>query len=630
MKTSNALFVLISLLLASSVAYGQGTISGLVTEAKTGMALPGVSVSVRGTGQGTVTDIAGHYTISVFSDSSHLEFKYVGYETITEPVKGRWEISVALVPASETLDEIIVTGKQVKRESKALGYALEEAEVEQRMVLQSISGRVPGVRISANSHNTESYEKIEETGFRSAARQPLSTFSADVDAASYSNMRRFINEGNLPPNYAVRVEEMINYFDYDYKQPDGDHPFAVNSEQAVCPWAPDHRLVRVGIQGQEIEEKALPASNLVFLLDVSGSMDSSDKLPLLKSALRMLVGRLRPEDRVAIVVYAGAAGLVLPSTSGAEKNTILEALDKLEAGGSTAGGEGIKLAYDVAVKNFSEEGNNRVILATDGDFNVGASSNAAMQELVEEKRETGVFLTVLGFGTGNYKDDRMEIMADKGNGNYAYIDNILEARKVLVSEMGGTLVTIAKDVKFQVEFNPAYVAGYRLIGYENRRLNDEDFNDDKKDAGDIGAGHNVTALYEIIPAGTATNLLPDIDGLKYQETKSTGQRNGELMNIKLRYKKPDSNKSVLVEVPFEHDAAKNFNKASNDFRWAAAVAEAGLLLSQSEYAGNASFSHLISTARVARGSDAMGYRAEFIRLMEIASEMHDSGLEARK
>ena len=390
---------------------------------------------------------------------------------------------------------------------------------------------------------------VNENGYKNVNKDPLSTFSIDVDNASYSNIRRFINMGEMPPADAVRVEEMINYFKYDYPEPAGEHPFSVYSEMAICPWNKKHILLQVGLRGKSIDKSALPPSNLVFLIDVSGSMNNPNKLPLLKSAFGLLVNELRPRDHVAIVVYAGAAGLVLESTPGNRKETIMGAIDNLQAGGSTAGGAGLKLAYDEAEENYIAGGNNRIILATDGDFNVGESSNGAMERLVEEKRKKGVFITVLGFGMGNVKDDKMELIADKGNGNYSYIDNLQEARRVLVREFGGTLFTIAKDVKFQIEFNPAKIESYRLIGYENRLLNAEDFNDDRKDAGEMGAGHNVTALYELIPSGSDENL-PSVDPLKYQV--SNVRENPEMdlidefLTIKIRYKKPEGMKSILM------------------------------------------------------------------------------------
>ena len=464
--------------------------------------------------------------------------------------------------------------------------------------------------------NREGYNAIYENQFVEAVQHPLSTFSIDVDAASYSNIRRFISSNQLPPKDAVRIEEMVNYFTYDYPEPGRKHPFSVTTEVSSAPWNPAHRLAHIGIQGRHIPTRHLPPSNLVFLLDVSGSMNSPDKLPLLKSAFRLLVEQLRPEDRVAIVVYAGAAGLVLPSTPGSRKDDIFRVLDRLAAGGSTAGGAGINLAYEIARQNFKKSGNNRVVLATDGDFNVGVSSDGALVRLIEEKRKSGIFLTVLGFGTGNLQDAKMEQLADKGNGNYAYIDNIREARKVLVNEMGGTLVTIAKDVKIQIEFNPVHVKAYRLIGYENRMLQKEDFNNDKKDAGELGAGHTVTALYEIIPPGVDTPMS-NVDPLKYQTTqiRSDAYVNPELLTVKLRYKRPDGDTSRLIERPVSDDDL-SLEQTSNNFRFSASVAEFGLLLRDSEFKGAASYDRVVRLARASQGEDREGYRGEFIRMVE--------------
>ena len=464
-------------------------------------------------------------------------------------------------------------------------------------------------------HNTEEYKRIYENDFVSPKVEPLSTFSIDVDVASYANMRRFLNQSQMPYPDAVRIEEMVNYFSYDYEAPKGEDPFSIYTEFAECPWNSEHQLLHIGLQGKEIETEDLPNSNLVFLFDVSGSMDSPAKLPLLKSAFRLLVNELQPEDRVAIVVYAGAAGMVLPSTSASEKSQILEAIDKLNAGGSTAGGEGIELAYKVAKEYFIKEGNNRVILATDGDFNVGPSSEGALVRMIEEKRKEGIFLSVLGFGSGNYKDSKMEMLADKGNGNYAYIDNILEAKKVLVSEMGGTLYTIAKDVKLQLEFNPQFVKGYRLIGYENRRLAAQDFNDDTKDAGELGAGHTVTALYEIVPPEAKTEIA-SVDELKYQQPAKTS-KSGELLTVKFRYKQPDEDKSKLIEHPVPNEV-QDFDKTSEDFRFSLSVASFGMLLRDSQYKGDATYDQVISWAKDSKGKDREGYRAECIRLMEKA------------
>jgi Ca-activated chloride channel family protein len=471
--------------------------------------------------------------------------------------------------------------------------------------------------------NTEGYAATPENGFRSVRSNPLSTFSIDVDNASWSNIRRFLNNGTLPPPVAVRVEEMINFFRYDYPEPDGIHPFSVTSELSVCPWNKEHQLLLVGLKGKSIDKTSLPPSNIVFLIDVSGSMNSPDKLPLLKSAFGLLVNELRPQDRVAIVVYAGAAGLVLESTPGNRKNEILSALANLEAGGSTAGGEGLRLAYATASEYFIKEGNNRIILATDGDFNVGESSNGGMERLVEDYRDRGIFMTVLGFGTGNIKDDKMEIIADKGNGNYSYIDNLQEARRVLVKEFGGTLFTIAKDVKFQIEFNPARVQSYRLIGYENRLLNEEDFNDDRKDAGEMGSGHNVTALYELVPAGTEDDETPAVDPLKYQSNpviKPGKIPSDEFLTIKIRYKKPEGSSSVLLEKAVR-DYVRNINDASDNLQFAAAVAEFGMILRDSEFKGSSSVDEAVRLARSSRGTDSEGYRSEFIRLMEVARDL---------
>ena len=470
--------------------------------------------------------------------------------------------------------------------------------------------------------NTEDYDNIVENKFLEAIQNPLSTFSIDVDEAAYSNIRRYINNGSIPPAGAVRIEEMINYFDYSYPQPKDDDPFTVNTELSECPWSPQHRLVHIGLQGKEIPVQHLPNANIVFLIDVSGSMDEPNKLPLVKSSMKLLADQLRPDDKVAIVVYAGSAGLVLPATSGAKTTAIKEAIDQLEAGGSTAGGEGIQLAYKVARENFIKGGNNRIILATDGDFNVGVSSDDELVSLVEKERKSGVFLSVLGYGMGNYKDNKMQQLADKGNGNHSYIDNINEARKVLVSEFGSTLFTIAKDVKIQIEFNPAKVQAYRLIGYENRIMAAEDFNDDQKDAGELGSGHTVTALYEVIPAGIKSEFPGKVDALKYQPAKTMTTTTGgdELMTIKLRYKKPDGDVSKLIVHPVT-DAHLALDNTSENFRFSAAVASFGMLLRNSAFKQNASFQQVIGLAKGAKGTDANGYRQEFINLVQAAGSL---------
>lgn len=485
-------------------------------------------------------------------------------------------------------------------------------------------GVVGGVRRplgppSFQDFSTEEYSRIYENTYKDVLGNPLSTFSIDVDTASYANMRRFLKMNKLPPKDAVRIEEMINYFDYDYPLPGSKHPFSIFTEMSECPWNPSHKLVHIGLQGKKLADDEMPPSNLVFLIDVSGSMGSPEKLPLLKNAFKLLVKELSPKDRVALVVYAGAAGLVLPSTAGDRKETLSIAIDQLQSGGSTAGGAGIELAYKTAAENFIKGGNNRVILATDGDFNIGVSSTGDLVRIIEEKRKQGIFLTILGFGMGNYKDSRMEQLADKGNGNYYYIDGLLEAKKVFVDDMRGTLFTIAKDVKIQVEFNPAKVKAYRLIGYENRLLNKEDFADDTKDAGELGSGHTVTALYEIIPYGSKEQI-PGVDELKYQETKISPDafRSKEVLTIKLRYKKPDGDTSILLTQPLE-DRQVDLSDTTDSFRFSAAVAAFGMILRDSEFKGQATLDSVLEMARQSRGEDKHGYRAEFISLVELAS-----------
>jgi Ca-activated chloride channel family protein len=484
-----------------------------------------------------------------------------------------------------------------------------------------------GIRAPSGSFNTATYDRIEENPFLDAATNPLSTFSIDVDTASYSNIRRFINDGSLPPKDAVRIEEMINYFDYDYVPPTDGKPFAVHIDVAGCPWEASHRLVRIGLKGREIPAGKRGPSNLVFLLDVSGSMTRPERLPLVKQAMRLLVEKLTENDRVAIVVYAGASGLALPSTTGDHKEKILSAIESLEAGGSTNGAEGIQLAYEIARKNFIKGGVNRVVLATDGDFNVGVTDQGDLIRLIQQEAKSGVFLSVLGVGTDNLKDSTMQKLADKGNGNYAYLDSLDEARKVLVQQINGTLVTIAKDVKIQVEFNPARVASYRLIGYEKRILRKGDFNNDKVDAGEIGAGHTVTALYEVVPAGAAANpaaSIPPVDPLKYQQVPKpaagairSGNQSDEMLTVKLRYKKPDGDKSELMEQGLV-DKGAQFAQASPDLKFAAAVAEFGMILRDSNYKGNGTLSAVLAWAQEGKGADTNGYRAGFIGLVRKA------------
>jgi Ca-activated chloride channel family protein len=479
----------------------------------------------------------------------------------------------------------------------------------------------PGVRQNSAEFVTEGYDSLTENEFLASKENPLSTFSIDVDTASYSNIRRFLTQGSLPPKGAVRIEEMVNYFSYAYAQPKGEDPFAVHLEVAECPWNSKHRLARIGIKGREIAPAKRPAGNFVFLIDVSGSMDCPNKLPLLRRAFKLLVEQLNEKDRIAIAVYAGSSGLVLPSTSCKDKPKILEAIDRLQAGGCTNGGEGIQLAYKIATANFIKGGVNRVILATDGDFNVGTTDQDALVRLIEEKAKSGVFLSVLGFGMGNLKDTTMVKLADKGNGNYGYIDNFNEARKLFVEQLNGTLVTIAKDVKIQVEFNPARVGAYRLVGYEKRMLKKEDFNDDKKDAGEIGAGHTITAFYEIVPAGEKIDL-PGVDPLKYQRTVKPAEENAsdEMLTVKLRYKQPDGDKSKLLEFPVKDDG-RRYAQASEDFKFAASVATFGMILRDSKFKGNASYDAVLELADESKGVDKDGYRAEFITLVRTAKSL---------
>jgi Ca-activated chloride channel family protein len=608
------IIILLGILFATTAGGPVLKITGSVYDEK-GNSLSGVSVQEKSGLNHTITDGTGKYMINVNNDKSILIFTKPGY--LKKEVK---------VGTKRKIDVILQAGIYEQE------IALEESIADQGLQKRSKSGGIPTMYqmstaggASYPSHafdagqnfNTESYSAIEENTFHKSTDKPLSTFSIDVDAASYSNVRRFLNMGQMPPKDAVRIEEMINYFSYDYEGPEDQHPFAIHTAKMKAPWNEENYLVKIGIQSKKLEMEELPPSNIVFLLDVSGSMGSPNKLPLLKSSLKMLANELRPSDKVAIVVYAGAAGLVLPPTSGSDKQTIIQSLEKLQSGGSTAGGAGIKLAYEVAKENFVDGGNNRVILATDGDFNIGASSDAEMQRLIEEKRQEGVFLTVLGFGMGNYKDSKMEVLADKGNGNYAYIDNIMEAKKVLVTEFGGTLFTIAKDVKIQVEFNPNVVQAYRLIGYENRKLKDEDFNDDEKDAGELGSGHTVTALYEVVPMGVESEWVQSVDPLKYQNHQVSGNAS-EILTVKFRFKEPDGSNSKLITRTLAND--KKMDDDAN-LKWAAAVSSFGMLLRDSKFKGNLTYPNVINLAKKAKGSDEFGYRNEFINLVEIAGRI---------
>ncbi len=543
------------------------------------------------------------------ADSVTVRVRRIGYEIAARRVALTGDTVRAdfrLVQSMSMLQEVVVTSAAAQYGSAAGNGAI---------MLRGPSSSDPLPR------DRERYARIVDNAFLSAASEPLSTFSVDVDRASYANVRRFVNRRQLPPKDAVRIEELVNYFPYDYADPSSEHPIVVRSGVAAAPWNSSHRVVRIGLQTKRVAAERVPPSNLVFLLDVSGSMNAANKLPLVKQSINLLIDRLREEDRVALVVYAGAAGLVLPSTPGSDKEVIRAAVNRLEAGGSTAGGAGIRLAYEVAKQNFIKGGNNRVILATDGDFNVGISDDGGLTRLIESRREEGTYLTVLGFGYDNLNDQMMEQLADKGNGNYAYIDDLSEAKKVFGTELTSTIYTVAKDVKLQVEFNPSVVQAYRLIGYEDRKLANEDFNNDKKDAGDMGAGHSVTALYEIIPVGVKADV--EIEGtkgkLRYQRVAEIprNSRRDELMYVNVRYKQPDERKSRLLQQPVRNE----ITRADSDFSFALAVATYGMLLRESPYRGDATMDRVLSLARDGLGRDEDGYRAGFLQLVDRTKEL---------
>jgi len=613
MKTT----LLILAMLSSSIwgtTSNTALIKGKITDATDNSAIANATIQLYQAGKavtGTQSDVNGDFVIKNLNAGKYsIKVTMIGYSDYKMnefPLAENEQkvINIKLKASVVQLEEVVTVrdcSKKDKLATRSESYACGG-------VAYNISGDYV-----APEFNTENYDVINENNFKDALTNPLSTFSIDVDRASYSNVRRFLNQNQLPVKDAVRIEELVNYFDYDYPQPRDDKPFAVFMEGGTCPWNPSHQLVMVGLQGKKVDTKEIPHGNLVFLIDVSGSMSSANKLPLLKQTFKILIDNLRDEDKVAIVVYAGAAGCVLESTPGTKKERIREALERLEAGGSTAGGAGINLAYKIAKENFIPGGNNRVILATDGDFNTGASSDAEMVRLIEEKRKEGVYLTILGYGMGNYKDSKMEKLSNAGNGNYYYIDNITEGNKVFGKELWGTLFTIANDVKIQVEFNPNKVKGYRLIGYENRLLNKEDFNDDKKDAGEIGSGHTVTALYEIIPA-SSEEVIPGTDPLKYQKQQTVSSN--EWMTVKIRYKKPGEETSRLMEnvMKDNHFTSKN----TVNFCLATSVAEFGMLLRDSEHKGQASWKHCKEMAMASKGEDPDGYRQEYIKLVEIAS-----------
>jgi Ca-activated chloride channel family protein len=604
-------------------------ITGRVVDAQTGSPIASAQVYVERMNIGALSEQDGSFTLRIpesrIAGDLTLTVARIGYANVSLVISGQ-ELQAGAVTRDVRmhqealqLDEVVVTGTPGGTQRRAIGNAVGRVEASAGAAAPATGPALPRAddaarryRAGGTPFDREQYDHIAENDFRSVRDEPLSTFSIDVDRASYSNVRRFLLRDHVaPPVDAVQIEEMINYFSYDYEMPRGRDPVAITTELGVAPWNAAHRLLRVGVASRPVETEDLPPSNLVFLLDVSGSMQSPDKLPLVKQSLRLLVDQLRPEDRVAIVVYAGAAGLVLPPTQGSRKDRILDAIDRLEAGGSTAGGAGLRLAYRVAQDSFLEEGNNRVILATDGDFNVGESSDGAMVRLIEERRDAGVFLTVLGFGTGNLQSAKMQSIAQNGNGNYAYIDQLDEARKVFVGELGGTLLTVAKDVKIQVEFNPAHVREYRLVGYENRLLANEDFNNDRKDAGDMGAGHRVTALYEIVPTGDGR--ASGVDPLRYQDRRTASDRSGrgELAFVKLRYKEPLGTESRLIERP----VGLEVEDPSDDFEFASAVAGFGMILRGSEHRGSITVRQVLALAEDGLGADLDGYRSEFMELV---------------
>ena len=585
------------------------TVTGIVTDAADGTSITGCSVVNNRSKSGAITDVNGRYSIQA-QKGDVLLFRFIGYKEekrVVESVK----LDVKMKTDDVALEECVVVGYGTMKTKAVTGAYVAVCPT----AMYDMDARM----------NTEEYGRIQENGFKSVADASLSTFSIDVDPASYSNMRRFINRGELPPADAIRTEELVNYFSYDYPKPTGDDPVKITVEAGTCTWNTAHRLVRIGLKAKEIPTEQLPASNLVFLVDVSGSMWGANRLDLVKSSLKLLVNNLRNKDKVAIVTYAGSAGVKLEATSGGDKQKIREAIDELTASGSTAGGAGIHLAYQIAKKNFISDGNNRIILCSDGDFNVGVSSAEGLEQLIEKERKSGVHLTVLGYGMGNYKDKKIQVLAEKGNGNHAYIDNLQEANRVLVGEFGATLHTVAKDVKLQVEFNPSQVQAYRLIGYESRLLKDEDFNNDAKDAGDMGAGHTVTAFYEVIPAGVKNEYVGKVDDLKYQKKekmtlKPTGS--DELLTVKLRYKASDKDVSRKMELPFVDNKG---DSVSSDFRFASAVAMFGQLLRDSDFKGTADYDKVIKLAKQGLNNDERGYRREFIRLVEAAKGLEKAG-----
>lgn len=659
MKSYTCLLFLLFIFISHTSLSQLGTLKGTVKDKATNEPIPYATIILELNGStiaGASSDYNGNYIIKGIEPGVYdLKVTFVGYKTsFTEGIVISMDkitfYDVKMESTVEMLEEVLIVDFKVpliSRDQTQTGSTVTAEEIE-RMPNRSASGSaatvggvagikkskrnargarsngtfmfIDGIRVSVpkdHEFNTESYDEIVENEFRESLTNPLSTFSVDVDRASYANVRRYLNYGTKPPPGAVRIEEIINYFDYDYPQPENKDPFSVNLEMAECPWNNEHELLMVGLQGKELDKDEVPPSNLVFLIDVSGSMSDFNKLPLLQRSFDILVKNLRKEDMVSIVVYAGSAGLVLEPTPGNNKKRILEAINRLHAGGSTAGGRGIKLAYKIANENYLPDGNNRVILATDGDFNVGVSNDSELVKMIEKKRDDGIFLTILSFGMGNYKDSKMEKLSNKGNGNYAYIDNINEARKIFGKELYGTLFTIAKDVKIQIEFNPAKVRAYRLIGYENRMLAKEDFNDDTKDAGEIGSGHTVTALYEIIPAGS-DEKLPSADSLKYQVLTISDSE--ELLTVKLRYKDPDAEKSKLIQkCVTASDIRKEY--PGMNFVLASCAAEFGMILRESAFNNGSDYKDVLARTKVFEEHDEYGYKAEFIKLVKKAKAL---------
>lgn len=663
-KLLNFLF-LAAILLTYAFLDENSSIEGNITEENTGTPLSFAYVRLFQGGNmitATQSDVDGNYIIKdVAPGKYNLISDYIGYQSNVQsdielkPGKNVInfvmkvsqvqldcvtisEYKIPLIDIKNTTSGATVTSHKIKNLKTKSVNSIAATQAGNSSNMNIRGGRnsnqvyyIDGVR-SLNKpdlkqvkveENNESYGKYIENKFVSPIDEALSTFSIDVDRESYSVVRRFLNSGKLPPQDAVRIEELINYFDYNYEVPSGDDPFYLFSSLSECPWNSEHKVLHLALNTRQVDKSKLPASNFVFLIDVSGSMDVDNKLPLVKSSLRLLTNQLRPEDKVAIVVYAGSAGCVLPSTSISEKNKILDALENLMAGGSTAGGAGIQLAYKIAKENYIAGGNNRVVLATDGDFNVGVSDNKGLEDLISTKREENIFLSVLGFGMGNYKSDKMQTLADKGNGIHAYIDDIQEARKVLIKEFTGSMFTLAKDVKIQVEFNPSLVNAYRLIGYENRLLAKEDFNNDTKDAGEVGVGHSVTALYEIVPFGVKRDYPGSVDDLKFQKNKKQEfNNNSDLAFFKVRYKKPEGNISTKIEKLISPEVLKN-EKDLKTTQLALAVAEFGLLLRNSEFKQNASYENVLNLAEKANediniNEDIEGIRTDFIKLVSTA------------